>query len=225
MTKSAAKKFAATLEGMDSRLGWVIARVPFDVPKLWGARSRFRVRGEINGFPFRTSLFHLRDGPHILLVNNRMQKGARVAPGMVAQFLLEPDTEKREVIVPAELKRTMGEDRSVRPWFDRLSYSIRKWICDWIGQVKSAEARVRRAEQVTEQLLSTMEAEHELPPLLQVAFARDTRAREGWQRMSPSRRRGHLLSIFYYRGPEARTRRVARALEDAARIAERANKK
>ncbi len=66
-----------------------------------------------------------------------------------------------------------------------------------------------------------MEAERELPPTLQVAFVRDPRAREGWERMSPSRRRMHLLGIFYYRNPEARARRVAKVVQDAAELADR----
>jgi uncharacterized protein YdeI (YjbR/CyaY-like superfamily) len=87
--------------------------------------------------------------------------------------------------------------------------------------VKSAEARTRRAEQIAECLLAAMEGERELPPVLQVAFAREPRAREGWASMSASRRRGHLLGIFYYRSPEARGRRVAKAVQEAVEFAER----
>ena len=54
------------------------------------------------------------------------------------------------------------------------------------------KCRVRRAEQIAEQLLSVMEAEHELPPALQLAFSRDPRALEGWRRMSPA---GELLFL------------------------------
>ena len=50
------KRFKGTLERMPGRLGWTIVRVPFDVAKLWGSRGALRVRGEINGFDFRTSL-------------------------------------------------------------------------------------------------------------------------------------------------------------------------
>jgi len=66
-----------------------------------------------------------------------------------------------------------------------------------------------------------MEAERELPPILKLAFARDPRAYTGWQRMSPSHRRGHLLAIFHYRSPDARDRRIAKLLEDALTFAER----
>ena len=216
-----AKSFQARLERIDSPLKWVMIRIPFDAAKVWGKRGQVKVKGEINSFAFRTSLFPRRGGGHMMLVNKRMQRGAGAGPGAVALFRLEPDTEERIITVPVELKRALAEDRSLRRWFDKLNYSMRKYITDWIAQVKSAEARTRRAEQIAERLLATMEAERELPPILQIAFARNPQAREGWERMSPARRRGHLLGIFYYRSPEARGRRVDKALQDAMEFAEK----
>jgi uncharacterized protein YdeI (YjbR/CyaY-like superfamily) len=225
LPKPVRKSFKATLERMQSNLGWVIIRIPLDVPKVWGVRGMLKVKGEINGFAFRTSLFPTGKGYHRLLVNKRMQAGADARAGDTAQFQLEPDLEKREAVLPVELKHALAEDRSLLRWFDKLSYSIRKWISDWVSQPKSAEARERRAQQVAEQLLSTMEAERELPPVLKAAFARDPRALQGWQLMSPTRRRGQLLAIFYYRNPESRNRRVAKVIKEALALAERKSRK
>jgi uncharacterized protein YdeI (YjbR/CyaY-like superfamily) len=216
MAKAPEKSFKAVLERMQSNLGWVIIRIPFDVSKVWGVRGRLRVKGEINGFPFRTALFPTGRGYHFLLVNKRMQAGGGARAGSAAHFRLEPDLEVRKATVPVELKRALSQDRSLQRWFDALNYSIRKWLTDWIAQPKSADARVRRAEQIAEQLMSAMEAERDLPPILKAAFARDPRAWEGWQRMSPTRRSHTLLSIFYYRSPEARERRIAKMLEEAS---------
>ena len=217
--RSLARSFQATLERLNSPLKWVIIRIPLDVAKIWGARGRLKVKGEINGFPFRTSLFPSRDSGHIMIVNKRMQVGADAAPGAVVRFTLQPDSEERTVATPAELKRALADDRTLLRWYNELNYSTRKEIAVWITDVKSAEARARRADQIAERLLATREAERELPPLLQVAFAHSPRARAGWERMSQSRRRGHLLGIFYYRHPEARARRVAKAVEDAVQLA------
>src|SRR5205823_12022720 len=213
--KAVEKSFKATLELMESNLGWVIIRIPFDVSKVWGVRGRLRVKGEINGFPFRTALFPTGRGYHFLLVNKRMQTGGDVRAGSAAHFRLEPDLEVRKATLPVELKRALSPDRSLQRWFDNLSYSIRKWICEQVAQPKSADSRVRRAEQIAEQLMATMEAERELPPILKAAFARDPRAFEGWQRMTPTQRRHNLLGIFHYRSPESRERRIAKMLEEA----------
>ena len=215
------KTFRATLERIQSRLGWTIIRIPFDVGKVWGTRGQLRVKGEINGFVFRTSLFPARGGGHILLVSKNMQRGGDVRQGMSARFRLEPDLEKRVAVVPAELKHFFQEDAYLRRWFEKLNHSTRSEIGRWIVQVKSPEARVRRGEQMAERLLAVMEAEHELPPVLQLAFARDPHALEGWKRMSLSHRRRHLFAIFYYRTPEARARRIEKSLQDASAFAER----
>ena len=37
--------------------------------------------------------------------------------------------------------------------------------------------------------------------------------------MTPRQRRGHLLGIFYYQGPEARERRAQKAVAEALRVA------
>lgn len=219
--KSTRKTFKATLERIQSRLGWTIIRIPFDVGKVWGTGGQLRVKGQINGFAFRTSLFPARGGGHILLVNKSMQKGADVRQGMPAQFLLEPDLAKRVALIPPQLNRFLKEDAHLRHWYAQLNHSTRSDIGKWIVQVKSPEARARRAEQIAERMLAVMDAEVELPPLLRLAFARDPRALEGWNRMSPSHRRGQLFAIFYYRSPEARSRRIDKVLQGASAYAER----
>jgi len=221
----ATKRFDARLERLRSRLNWIIVRIPFDAVQAWGLRGQIKVKGEINGFAFRTSLFPTREGWHFLLINKGMQKGARAIEGSLARFQMELDREERTVTVPDELKRILSEDRSLRRWYEGLNHSTRSDIAMWVTEPKSGEARIRRAEQIAERLLAVMDAEQELPPILQVAFARHPRAREGWDGMSASRRRGHLFGIFYYRTPDARARRIDKMLDDANALAEKLSKK
>jgi uncharacterized protein YdeI (YjbR/CyaY-like superfamily) len=223
----AIKRFEARLERLRSRLNWIVIHVPFDAASVWGLRGQIKVRGEINGFAFRTSLFPTREGRHFLLVNKRMQKGAGAFEGSAAHFQMEVDREERVVIIPNEIKRIFSEDRSLRRWYDGLNHSARNDISTWITEPKSAEARVRRAEQMAERLLNVMDAERELPPILQVAFARYPQARDGWDAMSAACRRRHLFGIFYYGTPDGQGRRIDKMLEDATAMAEkmRDNKK
>lgn len=220
----AAKKFQARLERMRSRLNWIILRIPFDAAKLWGTRGQIKVKGEINGFSFRTSLFPTREGQHFLLVNKRMQKGARAFEGNVARVQMELDVEQRIVTIPPELMPILKEDRSLRGWYDKLNSSTRNDIAKWVTEPKSGQARSRRAEQIAERLLNVMDAERELPPILQLAFARHPRAHAGWEAMSSARRRGHLFGIFYYRTPDAQGKRIYKMLDDAEAVAEKASR-
>jgi uncharacterized protein YdeI (YjbR/CyaY-like superfamily) len=220
--RSGPRSFSATLERMKSLLNWVIVQITFDVAKVWGTRGQIRVRGEINGFAFRTSLFPTGQGGHYLLVNKKMQKSARVVAGSVARFLIESDSEERIITVPVELDRILLEDRAFRRWVEQLNPSTRAEIAKWVAEPKSQEARQRRAEQIAERLLATMEAEQELPPVLRLAFARNPVAHDGWEMMSAARRRGHLLGIFYYRTPQAQGNRIQKMVDEAVALAEKA---
>src|SRR5438876_3822477 len=109
--KPTSKKFTATLERMPGRLGWTIARIPFDVAKFWSSRGALRVRGEVNGFEFRTSLFPTGRGTHYILINKKMQSGGGVRAGEKAEFKLEPDAKERPVIIPAELEHVFKQEK------------------------------------------------------------------------------------------------------------------
>jgi len=219
--KAVVKSFEATLERLRSNLGWTVIYVPFDVKKSWGPKAKLKVKGEINGFAFRTSLFSSSSGRYFLLVNKKMQSAAGVRFGDIAEFRIEPDTEARVANIPPELRRALAQERHLQKWFESLSYSIKKWFSDGIDSIKGPAARIRRADQVAEQLLSAMEAEQELPPALKLAFSQEPPALEGWKLMSPLQRRHNLLAVFYYRSPEARERRLGKVVQLAVSVAQR----
>jgi uncharacterized protein YdeI (YjbR/CyaY-like superfamily) len=219
--KPATKTFDAVLEPSGDRLKWTIIRVPFDVAKVWGTRGQLRVKGEINGFPLSTSLFPTGEGRHILMVNKNMQAGGKAVPGVKARFRLEPDTAPRKIQQPEELLRVLRESKRLQKYYEALNFSMRREIARWVAAGKHSETRRRRAGQMAERLMLTMEAEHELPPLLQVAFRHNPKAQSGWELMPPSHRRFHLLGIFGYRNPESRARRIAKAVQEMVAYADK----
>jgi uncharacterized protein YdeI (YjbR/CyaY-like superfamily) len=219
--KLAVKTFQSVLERPD-RLRWVIIRVPFDIASVWGTRGQLRVQGEINGFSFYSALFPTRKGEHFLIVNKKMQAGGKTAPGLTAKFRLQPDTTPREVVAPPkELLRELGQSKRLLKFYESLNPSRRNEIAKWIAASKSEETRRRRSQQIAERLMETMEAERDLPPMMQLAFRQNPRALAEWKRMSQSHRRAHLFAIFHYRTPEARARRVAKCMEEMLERAEK----
>ncbi|MFP5234440.1 MAG: YdeI/OmpD-associated family protein [Acidobacteriota bacterium] len=222
MASATGKTFRALLEPDGTRLKWTIARVPFDIDKAWPARNGRRVRGEVNGFPFRTSLFpDPRGSGQVLLVNKKMQAGAGARQGDRVTIRLEPDLEEREAIIPPELARELKCEPGLRKWLDAMSPSARREIGKWVSEPKSPASRRTRAGQMAERLLLAMEGERETPPILRLAFQREPLAEAGWKAMTPTQRRGHLFGIFYYRTAEARERRAGQAVAEALRIARR----
>lgn len=209
---SRAKTFRASLEQGSLALGWIIARVPFDPGKVWPKMVRLRVKGDMNGFGFRTSLFPDPRGGFYLLVNRAMQKAGGAHLGDTAEFQLEPDLEARAAELPDELAVLLDDEPGLHAWYDSLTEYTRREIGKWITSVKTDASRLKRAEQMAERLLATMEAEIELPPLIVAAFRRNPKASAAWDSLTPLQRRNQLMAVFYYQTPEARERRVGKIM-------------
>jgi uncharacterized protein YdeI (YjbR/CyaY-like superfamily) len=216
------KKFRAVIEPLGDGLGWVVAWLPFDPAAVWQEMVRQRVTVEVAGEVFRTSLFggsrlsdtRRRDG-YFLLVNKQMQRAADAGAGALVEFTVAPDLAPREAELPDDLAILLDDEPGLRTWYDALSEYTRREIGKWVLGVKSEEARMRRAQQMAERLLATMEGERELPPVIAAVFRSRPKAKAGWARMTPAQRRSELMAVFYYQTPEARLKRVEK-LCDAA---------
>jgi len=212
-----AKTFEAVLERTADRLRWVIARISIDLAQIWGKRGQIKVQGEINGFAFTATLFPDGQGHHFLIVNKKMLSGGKTAAGLTAKFRIQQDTSPRITVAPPkELLSELAQSKRLLKFFESFSPSRRHELSKWIAQCKTSEARKRRSERLAEWLMETMEAELALPPIMQLAFRQNPKACAEWNRMSPSHRRAHLISIFHYREPEARARRLAKMVEEIA---------
>src|SRR5258707_8381419 len=140
--KLAPKTFETVLERTTNRLGWVIARIPFDAAKVWGKRGQLRIQGEINGFAFSTTLFPTGEGRHFLLVNKKMLSGGKTAPGLTAKFRLQPDTTPRPpVSAPTELLRELGESKMLLQFFESSNRSRRNELASWIAEARHEVTR------------------------------------------------------------------------------------
>jgi|SRR5580658_2573981 uncharacterized protein YdeI (YjbR/CyaY-like superfamily) len=222
MPKSPKKSFTALLEPDGTALKWVIARVPFKVADAWPTRRGSRVKGEIEGFAFRTSLFPDPTGQgQILLVNKKMQKGAHARVGEKVRITLEPDLEEREVLIPPEFEKYLRSDRQLKKFYSGFSDSMRREIGKWVGEPAGAETRLKRAEKLAERMMHAIEGEIDPPPVLKKAFVRQPLAEAGWKALTMAQRRGHLMGIFYYETVEARERRASKAVEEALKAARR----
>ena len=214
-TKSKVQSFNAILERGDRSLGWTVVRVPFEPSKIWPEMVRLRIRGTIEGpagrVEFRSSLFPRASGEgYQVLVSRAMQQGTGLAFGAEANFELRPDTEPRPAELPGCLDTLLDDAEGLRAWYEALSEYTRREIGKWIEGVKSEGARRHRADQVAERMLATMEAEIELPPVIERAFRARPKARSGWAKMTEAQRRSELMAVFYYQTSEARGKRVAK---------------
>ena len=222
MNSKLTKSLRAPLEATGTSLRWVIVRVPIDLKKAWPMWKSRRVFGEINGFAFKTALIPGTKGQgHVLIVNKKMQAGAGVHAGERAIIKLSPDLGELVIDLPPEFAKILKANRDLRKFFDAMSPSMRKGFTNFIADAKSKETRQKRAEAMAESLMLAMEGELEPPPILRVRFQQQPEARRGWDLMTPTQRRNHLLGIFYPQTVEGRERRAAKAIESCLAVARR----
>ncbi len=142
------KEFKVKLGG-GGKVGEVaFVEMPFDIREVWG-KGRVPVKGTINGFAFRTTVINMK-GMHCFCVNADMRKGANVAVGDTVKIALEPDSEKRTMEIPDELKKSLGAKLSTK--LASLAYTHQKEFVKWYVEAKKDETRDRRVTKMKDML-------------------------------------------------------------------------
>lgn len=145
------QRFEAVLIRPDEPGAWTYLEIPFDVEAVFG-RKQVPVRGEINGYPYRSSVMRLTDGTYYIVVNRDIRDAIGVTAGDMVQVTMEVDPEERKVDVPEDLNAALDTHALARAAFDKFSYSHQKEYVDWITSAKKPETRQRRIESAIEKI-------------------------------------------------------------------------
>jgi uncharacterized protein YdeI (YjbR/CyaY-like superfamily) len=91
-------------------------------------------------------------GCHVLGIRKEIRNAIGKTFGDEVQITLEPDTEPREVKIPAELNEFFAQNSNAKLAFDKLSFTHRNEYVNWIEEAKKPETRQRRLEKTISNL-------------------------------------------------------------------------
>jgi hypothetical protein len=139
------KQFQVTLKGDESgKMDTAAIELPFDTREVWG-KARVPVLVTINGYTWRSTVSTM-GGCQLIVVNAAARKGAGVKAGDRVKVTLEPDTAKRDIEIPDDLRKGLGVRLSAK--LEGLAFTHKKEYVQWYTEAKKDETRARRLEKM-----------------------------------------------------------------------------
>ena len=138
------QSFIATLQRPDGVGTWTYLTIPFDAATVYGVKGQIKVKGTLNGLPFRGSLMPDGRGGHFLVVKKTLRDHLGVSQGSVVQVRLDRDSAERTVSVPRDVKQALAANPPAAAAFQALPPSHQQEYLDHIAGAKKDETRQRR---------------------------------------------------------------------------------
>jgi Domain of unknown function (DUF1905)/Bacteriocin-protection, YdeI or OmpD-Associated len=125
--------------------------VPPEVVASLQSGKRPPVRVTINGHTYRSTVAPMA-GEFRLPLSAEQRTRSGVEAGDEVEVEIEPDTQAREVEVPADLREALERDADAKRFFDGLSYSNKQRMVLSIEGAKTSETRLRRITKAISEL-------------------------------------------------------------------------
>ena len=131
---------------LESDQGACFIRVPPQTLTALGEGKRMPVKVTLNGYTYRTTIAAY-GGKSYIGVRREVREAAGVTAGNPLTVGLEYDAEIRAVDLPQALGRALEADDTAAAAFEKLSYTRKKELIQWITGAKRADTQRRRMEQ------------------------------------------------------------------------------
>ena len=120
-------------------------RVSEEIVQALGKSRKPPVKVTVNGHTWRSSIAFM-GGEFWLGISAENREAAGVKAGDEIEVEVEPDTEPRELEIPADVAEALEREPEARRYFETLSYSNKRRHIMAIDAAKAAETRQRRID-------------------------------------------------------------------------------
>ena len=115
-----------------------------EVMSAFGKKGQVKVRGTLNGHPFRGSTLPHGDSTHYLVVNKSIRDAIGASQGDFVQVIMHKDDEERRAAIPNNLAAALQANPASKAIIEKLSYSHQKQYVEWIESAKQTATRQNR---------------------------------------------------------------------------------
>ena len=144
--------FSAMLEPVPHGGHYVV--VPPKVAEARGLRHGMRVRGTVNGAPYRSSLMKYSGLFHLGVHKATLADAGVKAPARVKVTIELDDEPLPTDIVPADLARALARNRRAAAAWKALRPSLKREHVQSVTSAKKPETRAHRVEKIVASLTS-----------------------------------------------------------------------
>lgn len=117
--------------------------IPFNVEEVFG-KKRLPVNTWFDGHLYNGTLARYNSLDWNLIVNKQIREKLKKAPGDNVQVVLEEDTAPREIETPDLLLNIFMENKEAEAAFNKMSFTHKKEILQYILTAKKEETRMKR---------------------------------------------------------------------------------
>ena len=146
------QRFITTLQGRDIGMQVTIVPIPINVETAFGTKVKLDVKGTVDGLPIQRTLLSAGDGTHYFIIKNAFRKQLGKEDGDIVFVEIEPDETYKDVEIPDILLYELEENDIAKAEYNRTSPSSRRWMRDYLTDVKSLDAKANRVLKVLEML-------------------------------------------------------------------------
>jgi hypothetical protein len=144
--------FEATLQKPEIPGSWTYLVIPLNIEEIFGSKGQIKVRGTINGYPYRSSAMPSGDGTHYMVVKKEIRDKIHATQGSTVFVTMTQDQEERTVTLQDDFKNALESNNRAYTHFDTFSYSRQKEYIDWIEAAKTEATRLKRIHVAIEKI-------------------------------------------------------------------------
>lgn len=142
----------ATLNAIQHQNRSLVLFLPPEVAERLGGHGT-RVKGKVNGVPFRLAILSTSNGAYYLSTNKDLRKKAALSEGAPADLEIAKDPQPKQVELSTSFAHLLKEAPEIKRIWDEQTVGFQRSIAHYLTSAKKEETQVKRAAEIGQRLL------------------------------------------------------------------------